>query len=285
MEEVLTSLPLDLHETYRRMIEDIPEELKSDAIRLLQFLVHCKRPLKLAEAKEVIATRSEKEWQGFEIKRRLFCDTDILIYCPSLVTVIDGTDELHLAHFSVKEYLLGEDPFGITAASISITKTCLRYLTDIDGDGEATKLQFPLARLAAELWTDHAVLAQASEDIVEVSVRFLENEATFQRWTRLYQADVTWYKTGSTGSRLYHACFGGLTEPARVLIGKGADVNAQSGHFGNALQAAALVGHHEVVKLLLDKGADVNAQGGDYFNALQAASFGHHQEVVQLLRE
>jgi ankyrin repeat protein len=38
-----------------------------------------------------------------------------------------------------------------------------------------------------------------------------------------------------------------------------------------------------VVKLLLDKGAEVNAQGGKYGNALQAASFGDYEEVVEML--
>ncbi|KAK4221382.1 hypothetical protein QBC38DRAFT_377240, partial [Podospora fimiseda] len=36
----------------------------------------------------------------------------------------------------------------------------------------------------------------------------------------------------------------------------------------NALQAASSGGHQEIVKLLLDKGADVNAQGGEDANAL-----------------
>jgi ankyrin repeat protein len=38
-----------------------------------------------------------------------------------------------------------------------------------------------------------------------------------------------------------------------------------------------------VVRLLLDKGAEVNAQGGRYGNALQAASDGGHEEVVKML--
>jgi hypothetical protein len=47
------------------MFESIPTKLKSDAIRLLQFLVHSKRPLTLAEVKEVIATKIENDSQGF----------------------------------------------------------------------------------------------------------------------------------------------------------------------------------------------------------------------------
>jgi ankyrin repeat protein len=78
----------------------------------------------------------------------------------------------------------------------------------------------------------------------------------------------------------------------KLLLDKGADVNAQGGCYNNALQAASQEGHEQVVKLLLDKGADVNAQGGFVdddgaycSNALQAASQGGHEQVVKLLLE
>ncbi|KAF8239490.1 hypothetical protein L208DRAFT_1237287, partial [Tricholoma matsutake] len=60
-------------------------------------------------------------------------------------------------------------------------------------------------------------------------------------------------------------------EIVKLLIEKGANVNAQGGFFGNALQAAAYNGNQEIVKLLIEEGANVNAQGGEYGNALQAA--------------
>ncbi|KAH3209433.1 hypothetical protein KXV77_007335 [Aspergillus fumigatus] len=91
-----------------------------------------------------------------------------------------------------------------------------------------------------------------------MTVKFLEKEATFQRWARLYQADVSWkgYPGPPRGSRLYYACFDGLVAPARELIGKGVDVNAQGGLYGNALQAASYKGYQDIVKLLLGKVAD-----------------------------
>ena len=118
-------------------------------------------------------------------------------------------------------------------------------------------------------------MAQASEDIVRATVRFLEKEATFQRWARLYQPDRDWDDDPGPprGSKHYYACFAGLVAPVRDLISKGADVNARGGELGNALQAASGGGHPEIVTLLLDKGADVNTQGGQYGNALQAASY------------
>jgi hypothetical protein len=37
----------------------------------------------------------------------------------------------------------------------------------------------------------------------------------------------------------------------KLLVEKGADVNAQGGHFGNALQVASEGGHEAIVKLLI----------------------------------
>ena len=47
-----------------------------------------------------------------------------------------------------------------------------------------------------------------------------------------------------------------LFEAAKLLLDKGADVNAQGGHFDNALHVASYNGHEPVVRLLLDKGAE-----------------------------
>ena len=94
MEEALISLPRSLKETYERMIKSIPPDRKTDAIRLLQFLVHSKYPLNLQEAKEVIATRIENDSRGFDTKRRLFCETDLLNYSPGLTRIVHNTQKI-----------------------------------------------------------------------------------------------------------------------------------------------------------------------------------------------
>ncbi|KAM0347574.1 hypothetical protein ACHAP4_011295 [Fusarium culmorum] len=269
----LMSLPRDLNETYYRMLEDIPSEYRRNAIRLLQFLVHAKRPLTLPEAVEVIATEINQEPRGFDVTQRLFQTADILRYCPSLVIIAEVTnyagtvEELHLARFSVKEYLLKQAQFDLKCASIAIAKTCLTYLTDIKGDDSTIRRDFPMARYAAESWMDYAVSAETSQDIIRTT------------------ADYLWYDEPGPpkASRLYYACLAGLAGAARHLMTEGADVNAQGGQYGNALQAASYRGHLKVVQLLLEKEADINAQGGEYGNALQAASRGGNHKIVQLL--
>jgi ankyrin repeat protein len=61
------------------------------------------------------------------------------------------------------------------------------------------------------------------------------------------------------GNALYAALEEGYKQVVKMLLNKGADVNAQGREYGNVLQAALSRGHKQVVKILLDKGADVNA--------------------------
>lgn len=87
----------------------------------------------------------------------------------------------------------------------------------------------------------------------------------------------------SGAAPLYHACGQNRAAAARLFLERGADVNANGGHYGNALQAAAVGGHLMVVALLLGRGADVKNRGGSYGNPLQAAAHGGHKTIVGLL--
>ncbi|KAK2006667.1 hypothetical protein LZ32DRAFT_651635, partial [Colletotrichum eremochloae] len=294
IELALQALPRDLNETYSRILQHIPQQRKMKAIRLLQFLVHSERPLRLEEAVDVVAVRLDNGQRCFDVEDRLPRPADIMRFCPSLVSFTQGIRPgIQLAHFSVKEYLLNSDVEGFRhmEASISIIHTCLTYLTNIEDDTpedeefrRITK-DFPLAELAADVWKYHAKLAEPADEVVTASVSFLSGTKTFRLWARLLQS-TRWLPPDldlSERSCLYLTCCEGLTETAKQLILRGADVDAHRGVLGNALQAASYCGHTEVVQMLLSKGADVNMQGGKYGNALQAASSNSHTEVVQML--
>uniref|UniRef100_L2FBA5 Nacht and ankyrin domain protein n=1 Tax=Colletotrichum fructicola (strain Nara gc5) TaxID=1213859 RepID=L2FBA5_COLFN len=287
----LDRLPATLEETYDRTVHNIPQKYMRSAMRLLQFIVHAKRPLTLKEAVEIVATEIEDEEPRFDINCRVFVDSDILRHCTSLVSVVpvetelETIQELHLAHFSVKEYFLSQKNFERINASITITKACLVYLRDIHGHRWKLAEEYPFATYAAQVWLDFAAAAESSEDVSAIIVNFLRSEKAFQRWNFLHEADQGW-AGGPRGSVLYYACVGGLLKAARAIIDRGVDVNAlEGGHCGNALQAAAFNGHSDVVQLLLNKGANANVQCGEYGNALQAASYRGHLDVARLLLE
>jgi ankyrin repeat protein len=76
----------------------------------------------------------------------------------------------------------------------------------------------------------------------------------------------------------------GYTEIAKLLVEKGADVDARDKDGFTALMMAAWQGHAEIAKLLIDRGADVNAEANDGFTALMAAEKGGYTEIVKLLK-
>ena len=82
---------------------------------------------------------------------------------------------------------------------------------------------------------------------------------------------------------LQWAVLQGRTEVARLLLDRGADVNAVNDLGGTALQIAAWHGHAEIVRLLLERGADINRQSNTGWTALHAAARQGHEEVVRIL--
>jgi hypothetical protein len=83
---------------------------------------------------------------------------------------------------------------------------------------------------------------------------------------------------GGSTPLLVAAIFG-RTDAAKLLIEKGANVNASSNDGATALHGAAFFGHAEIVKLLLDKGAKVDAKNIRGETPLDAVAGSWSQEL------
>jgi ankyrin repeat protein len=305
-------LPKTLDDTYARILSGIDEEYSQDAFKILQWLAYSARPLRVEEVAEVIAVDIDDD-PRFDPENRLLESRDILTICSSLATIATATidngygttyeiEELRLAHFSVKEYLISDRVWTRPAsrynmkeyAEGNMAQTCLIYLLHFRGPtllASSNIDEFPLIRYAAQYWTQHA--RAAKKDIAQIDLLSIElfqsKRGAYINWIRLFDLDDPWGGVNTTkrfenvASPLYYASLAGLVESARWLLNSGADINSQGGMYGNALQAALHNGHNAVVQQLLDSGANVNAQGGRYGNALQAASHSGHDAVVQQL--
>jgi len=301
-----------LDETYARILDNIDEDYRRDALKILQWLTYSARPLRLEEVAEVIAIDFE-ESPRFNPEKRYPEPRDIWTICSSLISLeeeaLEDTHEgntrvnVRLAHFSVKEYLISPsirngqvEYYSIQEVETNalIAQSCLVYLLQFDEPGSLTTrsvLEFPLANYAAEYWTKHAQVAERDSTLAHVlSIELLLTRGHgLLNWIRLYSLDQP--SQGSDMMRglndvhppLYYASFAGLIGSVKSILDKGAYANAQGGLYGNALQAASGRGHDQVVQILLAKGADINAQGGYHSNALQAASAGGHSQIVQML--
>jgi hypothetical protein len=83
---------------------------------------------------------------------------------------------------------------------------------------------------------------------------------------------------------LMDAALNGHLSICRLLIDKGAQVNAKDGHGWTAIQWAILEGHIATVRLLCDLGADVEAHDAEGMNALLcAAAWGRITIVKELV--
>ncbi|KAF2878542.1 vegetative incompatibility protein HET-E-1 [Massariosphaeria phaeospora] len=305
----LATLPRTLDQTYDRILSAISERYSEYAMRILQWLTFSTRPLSVEEIAEVVAINVARD-PALDRDEVLEDPLEALNICSSLVTITtneaDGRSRpsqqiIALAHYSVQEYLVSDRIKQGSAKQYSmqeaechnaITRGCLKYLIQLQQplSKEALKAS-ALARYTAEFWSSH--LRKTGDEIAQVSQLTMSlmaiEEPGYLNWIRLHDPDRQWEGTNLERSLsnlptpLYYAALLGLSTIARMLLDKGAEINAQGGRYGNALQAASGGGYEQVVKTLLDKGANVNAQGGDFGNALQAASYTGHKQVVKTL--
>ncbi len=85
---------------------------------------------------------------------------------------------------------------------------------------------------------------------------------------------------------LHAAAYANAVEIAERLLGKGADVNDQQNKAGGtALSVASEEGHAGVVKVLIDRGADLEAGERNGYTPLTRALWRGHKEVVALLQK
>ncbi|KAK6346561.1 hypothetical protein TWF696_006684 [Orbilia brochopaga] len=308
LQEALASLPTTLHKIYARILHDIPNAYRQNAIKILQFLTYSERPLRIEEAVDAIAVDTEGD-RYFDPKYRMPDHKEIFYYCSSLVVAVpkeenseaaDRSTELQLAHLSVKEYLLSArydddddimENFREVEAKASMARICLAYLLDLDVElsNEVLTENFPFARYCARYWIAFAAVAESTDKSLEGFVQkfFCCDRGTYRNCYNLWRPDESSSSSVWTGdgavSALYYTSFGGLTNAVKYLLTQGANVDTQGGCHGNALGAASYQGHDRIVELLLSRGADVNAHCGYHGSALGAASHQGHGKTVELL--
>jgi ankyrin repeat protein len=139
-------------------------------------------------------------------------------------------------------------------------------------------------------WIDHArQSSQTSEDLQKTFKRspfFKENSLVRNKWLAMYWK--LRYGLGesqpSNFTLMHIACESGYTQLAQILVrGYIRDINAIDGIERVPLHWAAIYGHCDVARILLQKGANMNARSGDQLSVLQVAVQYSQKDMVQLL--
>lgn len=191
MSAALEILPEDLNSTYLKILKEIHPSLQQRATNTLRWLCLASRPLFIEEVVEVCAIMPD-ETPGFREDRRCR-PQDIIETLKDLVNVdpplddsppLSGTNVVTLSHFSVKEYLTGQEiltseVYFYKVADITnrfISDSCLVYLFHNNNLNKCRGV-YPLRDYAWNQWAWHAVY----ED---------NGGARFSKATRLFESCV-----------------------------------------------------------------------------------------------
>jgi hypothetical protein len=263
-----------LDETYERLLREIRRPNQRLAQRLLQCLVAAVRPLRVEELAEVLAFDFNDEgipklnpswrWEDQE--------EAVMSACSSLVAVIkDGESRIvQFSHFSVKEFLtsnrLAEPSRDVSRyyillepAHTILAQACLGVLLRLDDHVDRDNIKnFPLAKYAAEHWTEHARFGGVASRIKDgMECLFDADRPHFAAWLWIHNEDSSTYLESVMPEKpeqvpVYYASRLGLYSLVEYLIAKlPEDLHAEGGSCETPLHVAVARGHVDIVLLLL----------------------------------
>ena len=142
LRRALKTLPKTLDETYERVLSSIPDDYAEDVRRVLQCLICAFVPLDIQEVAEIVAIDTAEPY--YHPEDRYSTPRALLSICSGLVstewrwrygilpTAEFEFEELRLAHFSVKEYLVsGRISLGPVSKYESDEVSCHETLADL----------------------------------------------------------------------------------------------------------------------------------------------------------
>ena len=302
MRKKLKSLPKDLEETYARILTEIHEDYREDALTALKWLTFSGRPLMLDELVEALLLSPSRQ-PAYNPENRLSDPYDIMQILPGLVSISTNTkfsrEEIRLAHFSVKEYLMSEkirrEPtsyFGtdLVTANQFLTEACLAYIfhytTAKERTNSAEDLRlFPLLYYACRYWYVHMkemmdegqLLSDSRASTNLFSMQLLQSDSARRSWLMVHRPDMikkkpfpSYVHPNEFGSALYYTAYLGFTDAIKGLMdhkqpcNRAQFVNTLGGCYGLPLCAAAAIGHVDICRILIQHGADIEKEGSDY---------------------
>ncbi|KAJ5557005.1 hypothetical protein N7494_000920 [Penicillium frequentans] len=335
LQRIINSTPVGLGDAYERnwtRISRLPDEYRNRAFNILRWAAFSLRPLTINElAGALLVAEEEDEVLVDEIPDEIdedYIEIEILKDCNSLLEIraphngcTAGMKTIHLAHFSVKEYLLLHIPTQSRVLQLNSTletstelienillaKMCLRYLncgTIWDSTTEQYLLFTCFRKYAAESWQQHSSLNSERDDQLTKLVQnlFDTGNASWMHWKEWFDFNVAaiiddQYHASSSSSPMWYAIFLGLHEVVQKFINaegmwksqsyyweRGADMTITTADGSSLIFSAARNGHVEVVKLLINEGADFKEPEHTYGSTLlQAATDSGNINIVQLL--
>ena len=294
--DAVEDLPSSIYEQYKERLERIDQQESGHRVlarRILGWLTHARRPMKVQELRHALAVR-----QGDKEINIQYLDMKNLLVpcCRGLVSIEKETQIIRLVHHTAQQYLDSNRLTIFPEMQTQILSTCLTYLSfsefrrgrcsfeSLGENGEVNRIangkriakwrflpnrlsKFPFLHYAASNWGWHAPEEVESSHTNEI-ITFLQSPMLLESAAQVPDSDLlyTWPKSEEktnhvrTHLPLWVSSSFGLNSIISVLLAKSGaiDVNSRYGSEQNILlEQAVEAGNLGLVRILLDAGADV----------------------------
>ncbi|EXF78816.1 hypothetical protein CFIO01_01655 [Colletotrichum fioriniae PJ7] len=261
----------DVYDDIMRKIDDQTPQHKGLARKVISWITHTNRRLKVVELQDALAVDLESP----QLDRQSIPDVDMILFvCAGLVTTEKNGEIITLVHHTAYEYFQRRKGRHFPGDHGYMASICIKYLvlaTQARPQPTLLDWKYPFFLHAVSEWGLHA--AQTSPLQFDV-IEFLEDNSLLQSLSRNV---LTGYP--SSGAEL--AAMYGILEAIEYLYRRGHEIDLPSLQGRTPLYYASAGGHHKAVEYLLKLGA--NASRPSEETPLHAAVRGGYPDIVSLL--
>lgn len=212
-------MPSELEHAYERdweYISNLPNHDKFRALEILRWATFALRPVTVSEITEALLIEDNDNCDNLQTDElpdevdKDFVDEQIIGLCGSLLEIrassvekkqSPGSSTIHLAHFSVKEYLLAMIPDKAVSFSDHnyqnsyLAKLCLRYLNYAkvwiaSSSPEDNERQHLFLDYAVKSWHKHAAMGgESKSELIDLTNKFFApGNLTWDRWRENFES-------------------------------------------------------------------------------------------------
>ena len=287
MEDALASLSPSLDSAFEKTIlriQRLPESRRQLGINILMWISHAKRPLDVSELSDALSVKSG---QTTSSPKHRPSPSIMLECCQGLVSVDLNADRIHLAHYSIQEYLMKNSKSLFDDAQINLGSIALTYLRFDDfrngpvaheADVQDRIESYPFLPYASEFWGVHLRASISDERTKNLILTFLGCQRAIACGKQIYMykegyKELYWNAEECLAHTALHICsYFGLDDLLIELLDqKPLIINTTTTIGSTPINQAASNGHISTVKLLLGRGADPYLENW-YGNALHCAA-------------
>ncbi|KAK0100804.1 hypothetical protein ONS95_007251 [Cadophora gregata] len=288
--KALERLPAKLSTVYHDAIQRIRgqhEEEAQLAMRLLAWITHSYRPLKIEELQQAMAVMDFEPDDKSISEEDLPTESMMITVCGGLAVVDPRSRIVRLVHYTTEEYFDTYREELFPDARVEIARSCVRYLSmDTFSQGVCRRYEdmkrqrekYKLLKYASINWGKHA------SGYVEVKIKD-EILALLKDAALLSTLNHTIYnsKDDIAGLGLLTAARYDLVAIVDALLTSGININTRGKRGQTAVHEASSNGHEQMVQLLLEKGANLHLMDDNGSTPLITAASSGHGSIIHLL--